>query len=487
MPDLLNKAYKDQLVTWIGKSCHFRLLYKISRDGCSAQTFHQKCDGQGPTVTVLYNTSKTIFGGYLSQSWNSNGGYINDNRAFVFRMQYNGSSSPKKFPIIQAELDRMNKSRHKISVKKERKCYAGFGSIDCGPSFGNGDIKTFSGQIKRTRNYFDLNGSVSCLGDSYTLHGENSNSITNDNLQVSDLEVYRVVDGDAPQSILEKPWREYTDWTEEKMKEMKENLLAYKPVAEANVQAANILLLGPIGSGKSSFFNSINSIFSKRITSKACSGSFEHCVTTMYRQYKIKDRSSRKYLNFRLCDSRGFEEDFAMDTQEMSFILDGNIPDRYQFNPMVPFTSDNPKFINNPNLNNKIHCVAFVIDSSSVEVMSDSVLEKMKDLQVRMNQRGIPQIVLLAKIDKICLDVNDDVTSTFTSSAVCEALEKVADIMGLPRAHVLPVKNYESETKLKTGVNILLMEALERCLDFADDFMDDQLHTWASEGKDIES
>ena len=86
-----------------------------------------------------------------------------------------------------------NKSRHKISVKKGRECYAGLGSIDCGPSFGNGDIKTFSGQIKRTRNYFDLNGSVSCLGDSYTLHGENSNSITNNNLQVSDLEVYRVV------------------------------------------------------------------------------------------------------------------------------------------------------------------------------------------------------------------------------------------------------------------------------------------------------
>lgn len=55
---------------------------------------------------------------------------------------------------------------------------------------------------------------------------------------------------------------------------------------------------------------------------------------------------------------------------------------------MVPFISENPKFINNPNLENKIHCVAFVIDSSSVEVMSDSILGKMKDLQVRMNQRG---------------------------------------------------------------------------------------------------
>ena len=73
MPELLKKAYKDQLVTWISRPCHFRLLYKISRDGCSAQKFHQKCDDQGPTVTVRYNTNNTIYGGYLSQSWNSSG------------------------------------------------------------------------------------------------------------------------------------------------------------------------------------------------------------------------------------------------------------------------------------------------------------------------------------------------------------------------------------------------------------------------------
>ena len=65
------------------------------------------------------------------------------------------------------------------------------------------------------------------------------------------------------------------------MKEIKENLLAYRPVSESNVTAANILLLGQIGAGKSSFFNSVNSIFRGKITSKACSGSFEHSVTTM--------------------------------------------------------------------------------------------------------------------------------------------------------------------------------------------------------------
>lgn len=71
----------------------------------------------------------------------------------------------------------------------------------------------------------------------------------------------------------------------------------------------------------------------------------------------------------------------------------------------------------------------------------------------------------------------------FTSSAVCDAMDKVADVMGLPRAHVLPLKNYESETKLKTAVDILLMEDLQRCFDFVDDYMKEQLDKMAAEGK----
>lgn len=175
MPELLRRAYREQLITWIGKPCHFRLSYKISRDGCSAQAFHQQCDDQGPTVTVLYNTNSTIYGGYLSQRWNSNGGYINDIKAFLFRLQYNGSSNPLKFPI-----------------KDDSK--AGFGSNSCGPTFGGGhDFCTFSGTITNSGNEFSLNGSVNKIGVSYNLNGQNVNSITNNNLMVTDLEVYRVV------------------------------------------------------------------------------------------------------------------------------------------------------------------------------------------------------------------------------------------------------------------------------------------------------
>ncbi|XP_078309425.1 uncharacterized protein LOC144617855 [Crassostrea virginica] len=183
MAELLDKKYKDQLVAWIGRPCHFRLLYKISRDGCSARTFHQKCDDQGPTVTVLYNTNNTIYGGYLSQSWINGGCYINDPSAFLFRLQYNGSSNPLKFPVSNA-------------------VYAGYGQIEYGPTFGGHDIKTFTSTINKSGNYFPLNGSVSDLGNSYNLNGQNSSYIANDSLQVTDLEVYKVEEGKHRQLLI---------------------------------------------------------------------------------------------------------------------------------------------------------------------------------------------------------------------------------------------------------------------------------------------
>lgn len=88
---------------------------------------------------------------------------------------------------------------------------------------------------------------------------------------------------------------------------------------------------------------------------------------------------------------------------------------------------------------------------------------------------------MLTKIDKICPEVDDDITKTYTSTTVCDAVNKAAEIMGLPSAHIFPIKNYVSEPNLKTALDILIMKALKRCLDFADDFMDEQLLRIAAE------
>ena len=51
-----------------------KLLFRGSEDGFKSKIFHQKCDNQGPTLTmVLTKNKKKIFGGYTDISWQLSG------------------------------------------------------------------------------------------------------------------------------------------------------------------------------------------------------------------------------------------------------------------------------------------------------------------------------------------------------------------------------------------------------------------------------
>ena len=56
----------------------------------------------------------------------------------------------------------------------------------------------------------------------------------------------------------------------------------YRPEL-SGVTKARVLLVGPVGAGKSSFFNSINSVFRGHMTSQAISGVCGKSVTTQVR------------------------------------------------------------------------------------------------------------------------------------------------------------------------------------------------------------
>ena len=47
----------------------WKRCWRASVDGWAASTFHAKCDGKGPTVTIIRVGRKYIFGGYASLSW----------------------------------------------------------------------------------------------------------------------------------------------------------------------------------------------------------------------------------------------------------------------------------------------------------------------------------------------------------------------------------------------------------------------------------
>lgn len=60
---------------------------------------------------------------------------------------------------------------------------------------------------------------------------------------------------------------------------MVEDILKYRPGIRA-VPQARILLVGLVGAGKSSFFNSVNSMFRGRMTCQAIAGTADKSVTT---------------------------------------------------------------------------------------------------------------------------------------------------------------------------------------------------------------
>ena len=56
--------------------------------------------------------------------------------------------------------------------------------------------------------------------------------------------------------------------------------MSYKLLKKSGISHINILLIGEVGAGKSSFFNSVNSVFRGYVTSLANAGSMGKSVTT---------------------------------------------------------------------------------------------------------------------------------------------------------------------------------------------------------------
>ena len=61
---------------------------------------------------------------------------------------------------------------------------------------------------------------------------------------------------------------------------LKEDIKCYSPPSASAVEHSHILMLGPVGAGKSSFYNTIAAIFSGHITIHAPSGSAEQSLTS---------------------------------------------------------------------------------------------------------------------------------------------------------------------------------------------------------------
>jgi hypothetical protein len=152
------------------------LLYRGSRDGFEARTFHSRCDRHPNTVTLILSTNECIFGGYTPVEWSSRGtnnNYVPDpsRKSFIFSIK-----NPHNLPA------RIFEQKQQGNAINDR--------IDYGPVFGNGCDLWVGDQCQKSRS------SGSRLGTAYA----NDTGITGyqvltgaQDFTVQEIEVFEVI------------------------------------------------------------------------------------------------------------------------------------------------------------------------------------------------------------------------------------------------------------------------------------------------------
>lgn len=260
----------------------------------------------------------------------------------------------------------------------------------------------------------------------------------------------------------------------EHREEFLSTLRAYRPYADL-VSEIRILLVGPVGSGKSSFVNSVKSIFQGRLTRQAIVGSDESSITKQYRVYSIKDGKSGDTLPFVLGDSMGLEvgDEEGLCIDDIPHILKGYVPDRYQFDPRKPIKPKHFTYAGSPPLKDRIHCVAFVLNINSVDTLSDKMVAKLKKIRKDVVDCGIGCVALLTNVSDYDEVLDDNFVNMAESTTSLRQVQNVQNMLNIPIANILMVSNYASERRLEPLKDVLIFAALGQMLRAADDALED--------------
>ena len=120
---------------WIipNRNISFELLFRASRDGDKTDTFHNKCDGKGNTITFIKAANGFRFGGYTTIPWNNNGCGKKDPFSFMFSIDNK----------VKADL-------------KNKDSYAVWHASNIGPGFSDYDLLLYNNCLKDEQSFVDI-------------------------------------------------------------------------------------------------------------------------------------------------------------------------------------------------------------------------------------------------------------------------------------------------------------------------------------------
>ena len=67
------------------RTCEWDVAYKLSADGTSMQTFYSKLKHYNPTIVVVQDTHRCLFGAYTTEGWHRDDHFYGTGESFVFK------------------------------------------------------------------------------------------------------------------------------------------------------------------------------------------------------------------------------------------------------------------------------------------------------------------------------------------------------------------------------------------------------------------
>jgi len=275
---------------------------------------------------------------------------------------------------------------------------------------------------------------------------------------------------------LTQPWRIFPQdsdpWGESVYNSLKKEIVTHELLKEVELEFFNVLLIGQVSSGKSSFYNTLESVFGDYVTNRADSGIVDSSLTTKFRVYKVKSTDTEnKPLAFQFCDTMGLSATSGMEPADYGKIMDGLVQDGDDLRGELGTDFEILK-------EDKMHCVVFVVDASKISFMDEEITKKMAKIREEATDRILNPIVILSRIDECCSELHKDtgdITQVFQSQTVRDLVVQVSKIFGVSENMVFPVQNYSSQNEKVMGIDILLLRALRQILRCSKTFVDDMI------------
>jgi GTP-binding protein EngB required for normal cell division len=224
---------------------------------------------------------------------------------------------------------------------------------------------------------------------------------------------------------------------------------------DAGVKHYNIMLLGRLGGGKSSFLNTCATALSMKYSNRVITAN--HVFAAVTKAIAKVDLNHNGTI--RMWDTFGWTSD------ENSWGCLERVIDGFALEDLANNDS-NSNFVNapKPSVNEQVHAVAIV--QNIMNVPNASEMQSLRKFYDRLVGKDVQPIVILCKVDTLVDNEAERTDAIYSNAAVESCVFQFEKLTGIERRFVFPMINYKGPpAKLDVAIHMLALSALERCVD----------------------